>query len=73
MTIADQLTCAKRELALRKSCYPGWVRTGKITREKADHEIGAMSAIVATLETVQMLNDAGLAWVIESQQRKETK
>ena len=71
MTIADQLTCAKRELALRKSCYPGWVRANKITREKADHEIAGMAAIVATLETVQMLNDAGLAWVIESQ--KETK
>lgn len=51
----------------------GWVRTGKITSEKSAHEIGAMAAIVATLETVQMLNDAGLAWVIESQQRKETK
>jgi len=73
MTLQQQLDCARRELALRQRCYPGWVRTGKITAEKSAHEIGCIQAIVATLETVQMLNDAGLAWVIESQQRKETK
>ena len=72
MTLTDQLAAARRELTLRRSAYPGWVRANKITKEKADHEIAAMTAIVATLEKVQILDEAGLAWVVESE-RKEGK
>jgi hypothetical protein len=50
ISYADQLTCAKRELALRKSAYPKWVATGRMTRDAADTEIARMQAIVQTLE-----------------------
>lgn len=50
--IADLLDCAKRELALRVKCYPGWVRGGRMSQQKADHEIRCMEGIV---ERLQML------------------
>jgi hypothetical protein len=49
----DQLDCAKRELTMRRNCYPGWIKAKKfLTQEKADHEIACMEAIVETLTTL---------------------
>ncbi|HTK34594.1 MAG TPA: hypothetical protein VL358_04800 [Caulobacteraceae bacterium] len=48
--LADQIACVKRELALRRSAYPRWVAGHKLTQEKADHELAAMAAVLATLE-----------------------
>jgi hypothetical protein len=50
ITTADKLACAKRELAMRKQCYPRWVDNGKMSAGKAAHELAAMAAIVADLE-----------------------
>jgi len=55
MTLSDQLACAKRELALRRNVYPGWVKSGRMKQAKADHEIESMAAIVQTLERQLML------------------
>lgn len=44
-----QLGCARRELALRGQCYPRWVASGKMPALKAEQELQAMEAIVATL------------------------
>jgi hypothetical protein len=52
VSLPEQLQCARRELSLRKSVYPRWRITGKISPEVADREIEAMTAIVATLETL---------------------
>ncbi len=49
MTYQQQLEAARRELAMRERVYPRWVQQEKMTQEKADHEIAAMRAIVATL------------------------
>jgi hypothetical protein len=49
-TIREQLDAARRELAMRKRVYPGWVRAQKMTKEKADHETECMASIVETLE-----------------------
>lgn len=46
ITTADQLACAKRELAMRKNAYPRWVEQKKMSAGKAAHEIAAMEAIV---------------------------
>jgi hypothetical protein len=49
----EQLDCAKRELAMRRNCYPGWIGHKKwLTQAKADHEIACMGAIVETLATL---------------------
>jgi hypothetical protein len=66
MTLREQLDCARRELALRKSVYPKWVRENRMTPTKAAHEIAAMEAIHATLEKVLMLDEVGIAWAIEA-------
>lgn len=56
-TLTDQLACVRRELALRKNVYPNWVRNGRMTREKAHHEIECMEAVVATLEKMKNLEE----------------
>lgn len=43
----DKLKCAARELALRRSVYPKWVRTGRMKADDANREIAVMEAIVA--------------------------
>lgn len=49
-SLAEQVACVKRELALRRNVYPGWVRNGKMTQAKADHEIECMADVLATVE-----------------------
>jgi major membrane immunogen (membrane-anchored lipoprotein) len=49
MTLADQIKCVRRELALRKSAYPHWVKDGRMKQEDADYEIEAMQAVHDTL------------------------
>lgn len=50
VSLEDQITCAKRELAMRKRMYPTWVNAKRLNHLKAENEIAAMAAIVTTLE-----------------------
>lgn len=50
VSLDDQIACARRELALRKRVYPNWVTAKRMNPLKAENEIDAMAAIVATLE-----------------------
>ncbi len=43
--VKDQIACVRRELALRKNVYPGFVKKGRMTQEAADREIAAMQAV----------------------------
>lgn len=52
VSLADQLKCAKRELKMRRSAYPAWVARGRMTQAKADHELAAQAALVATVEAL---------------------
>lgn len=47
-----KLTAARRELAMRERVYPAWVRSRRMTQEKADYEIAVMAAIVADYQAV---------------------
>ena len=58
MTLDQQLASARRELALRKKVFPAWIQNGRLTHEKADHELACMTAIVGTLEKLKHLNEA---------------
>ena len=58
-SLKELIDCARRELALRKNVYPGWIRKNQMTQAKADHEIECMAAIVERLETLQMLKEVG--------------
>ena len=42
----EKLACVERELALRRSAYPKWVKAGRMKPHVASHEIRAMEAIV---------------------------
>jgi len=55
--LAEQLTCAKRELALRRNTYPKWVAGGRMTGATAERETAAMAAIVETLERCLLLEE----------------
>lgn len=65
ISLPDQVKCLKRELALRRNVYPGWVRGGRMSQAAADHEIAAMEAALATVEKVKMLEEVS----VEIQQR----
>jgi hypothetical protein len=49
ITLDEQIVEAQRELALRKKCYPQWVKSGKLNAGDAKYQILCMEAIVKTL------------------------
>jgi hypothetical protein len=56
-TLAEQIMCVRRELAIRKSVYPQWVKSKRMKAEAADHEIACMQAVHDTLQRDQRLFD----------------
>ncbi len=48
-TIDEQITCVRRELALRKRVYPKWVAKATMRQHQADHEIECMAEVEQTL------------------------
>jgi hypothetical protein len=52
-TIDAQILCVRRELAVRKRVCPGWVLSGKMKAEEADHAINCMQAVHDTLVAVK--------------------
>lgn len=53
VSLEQQVKCARRELAMRRGAYPRFVAHGKMKQAKADEEIAAMEAILATLERLE--------------------
>ena len=49
ITLTEQIAEAQRELALRKKCYPAWVKNGKLDAGDAKYQILVQEAIVRTL------------------------
>jgi hypothetical protein len=54
-TLADQIACAKRELALRRLVYRQRVAAKRMEQDEATHEIECMESIVKTLENQGVL------------------
>ena len=54
ITLAAQIAEAQRELALRRQCYPGWVKSGKLDAGDASYQLQAMEAIVRTLQQLDV-------------------
>jgi hypothetical protein len=48
-SLDEQIACVTREIALREKVYPKWIETGRMTKQKAEHEIAAMKAALGTL------------------------
>lgn len=51
-TLQAQITCIRRELAMRKNVYPKWVMSGRMKAEAADHEISCLQAVLDTLSAL---------------------
>jgi len=49
ISLAEQITEAQRELALRKQCYPQLVKRGKLDAGDAKYQLRVMEEIVRTL------------------------
>ena len=49
MTLEEQIAEAQRELALRRTVYPQWIKSGKLDAGEAHYQLRAMEAIVTTL------------------------
>ena len=49
ITLAEQIAEAQWELALRKKCYPQWVKSGKLDAGDATYQILVQEEIVRTL------------------------
>jgi hypothetical protein len=54
MTLAEQIAEARRELAMRRKCYPPWIKAGRLSLEDANRQLLAMEAIVRTLERLEV-------------------
>lgn len=53
ITLDQQIACVRREIGMRRSVFGRRVADGRTAKEKADHEITAMEAVLATLEHLQ--------------------
>lgn len=50
--LSSQIACVEREIAMRERVYPRWVVERRMTQAKADAEIEAMRAVLATVKIV---------------------
>ena len=53
ISLDDMIRCADREVAMRKRVYPEWVNDGRMSWDKAEHEIECMEAIAEKLKTLR--------------------
>jgi hypothetical protein len=49
ISLAEQIAEAHRELAVRKKCYPQWIKSGKLDAGEAKYQILVQEEIVRTL------------------------
>jgi hypothetical protein len=52
VSIEAQISCVIRELALRRSAYPKWIESRRLTVATAERETAGMEAVLATLREV---------------------
>lgn len=50
--LSAQIAAVEREIGYRERCYPRWVTEGRMKEDKADAELAAMRAVLATLKAV---------------------
>jgi hypothetical protein len=57
-SLEDQIKCVRRELALRRTVYPGLIRSGRLHPEAAQQQIACMQAVLDTLTALVVLMQA---------------
>ena len=56
ISLDDQIKAVGRELGMRRNVYPKFIKSGRMTEEKAMQEIHAMEAVYETLKAVKAGN-----------------
>jgi hypothetical protein len=52
-TTDQMVSCVEREIAMRKRVYPSRTANGRMTKAKAEYEIGCMAAVLEILKDRQ--------------------
>lgn len=52
ITSADKLACVEREIKMRERVYLRWIDAGRMSKQKAEHEIAMMKAIAEDYRAV---------------------
>ena len=52
IALTEQMAEVQREIALRKACYPAWVKKGTLDAADAKRQIAVMQAVLKTLTLV---------------------
>lgn len=60
-TMADQIACIRREIAMRKNVYPKWVESGRLTRDAARVELDRIQAVHDSLERLALMDSDAAA------------
>lgn len=55
VSLADEIACAKRELAMRERVYPGWVERGRMKPEEAARELRRMKRLLLAEQAGRLL------------------
>jgi len=53
-TLEEQIAEVKREILLRKACYPAWVKHGKLTQAEASRQLQLMVEVLKTLHRLDV-------------------
>lgn len=51
-SLSDQIKEVEREIRLRESVYPKWIRAGTMTQHDAGYHLGRMRSVLKTLREV---------------------
>jgi hypothetical protein len=52
-TLAEQVACVRREIALRERVYPNWVAAGRMKQTEATCQLETMRAVLETVIKVE--------------------
>jgi hypothetical protein len=66
------LESLQREIRMRESVYPRWVANGKLTKDKADHELQCMAAALEILWRLANPPDDFLEHVARAHDQEES-
>ena len=70
-TLAEMVASLLREWNMRKRVYPKWVEGGRMTAEKAQHEIDCMEAAHQVLTRVLELQEISQEMIAEEKKRQQ--
>lgn len=72
-SLPEMITSLIREANMRRKHYPQWVMGGRMTAEKAQHEIECMESAANLITRIKQLQDASEDMKAEELKNQQTK